>query len=164
MKIDFSCDINTRNILRWLLGLVLVWAALGKLANLQEFFATLVAYRLPLPDALLRFTGVILPWLELLCGLQLFSGFRLDVALLWTVVLLLIFAVCAGQAWLRGLPIACGCLDLRLAGIPPGSKMAALLESVGFAFLRALALLGASLYLMRTQPAQSLSEQKIVPS
>jgi hypothetical protein len=49
-----------------------------------------------------------------------------------------IFAVCTGQAWARGLKIACGCLDLRLVGIGHGSPMSVLLESVEFAFLRAV--------------------------
>jgi hypothetical protein len=159
MKIDFTFDLNLRNVLRWILGTVLVWAALGKLANLQEFYALLVAYQLPLPDALLRFTGAVLPWLELLCGWLLFTGFRLKAGLGWTVILLFIFAICSGQAWWRGLHIACGCLDLRLVGIRPGSGMAGLLESVGFAFLRALVLLAAAVYLVRRQFAPSLSEQ-----
>ena len=160
MKIDFTLDLNLRNVLRWLLGLVLVWAALGKLANLQEFFAMLVAYQLPLPDVLLKFIGVVLPWLELLCGLLLFFNLQAKAALVWTLALFIIFAVCSGQAWLRDLHISCGCLDLRLAGIPPGSKMAGWLESVGFAFLRALVLLAMAVYLIRQPGEQLLSGEK----
>jgi putative oxidoreductase len=152
MKINFACEINLENILRWFLGLVLIWAALGKLANLQEFFSMLIAYQLPLPLMLVRFIAVVLPWIELLCGLLLLASFRVNAALLWTLILFFIFAVCSGQAWLRGLHIACGCLDLRLVGIQPGSKMADLLESVGFALLRALVLTAAAVYLLRLQP------------
>jgi putative oxidoreductase len=159
MKIDFSCDINPRNCLRWLIGVVLVWAALGKLANLQEFFATLLAYQLPLPLPFLKFVSVVLPWIELLCGLLLLSGFMLHSALVWTLLLFLTFAACTGEAWLRGLHIACGCLDLRLLGILPESKTAALLESVGFALLRSVALAATVIYLMRQQPARTFAEE-----
>jgi uncharacterized membrane protein YphA (DoxX/SURF4 family) len=158
MKIDITFDFSFQNVLRWLLGVVLVWAALGKLANLQEFYALLTAYQLPLPPVILQLIAAVLPWIELLSGLLLFANFRLNAALAWALILFFIFAACSGQAWLRGLHIACGCLDLRLVGISPGSKMAGVLESVRFAFLRTLVLLGASVYLMRLQPAASLSE------
>lgn len=127
-------------LLRWLLGLLLVWAALGKLANLQEFHVTLAAYRLPLPPSLLRGAGMVLPWLELLCGLLLLGGMRKRAALTWSLVMFLTFFVCTGQAWFRGLKITCGCLDLRIVGIQPGSPAVAMLESVEFAFLRSLVL------------------------
>jgi len=141
--------INLRNMLRWLLGLVLIWAALGKLSNPQGFYVAVVAYQLPLPPMLLQCVAVILPWIELLCGLLLLASLRINAALIWTVILFITFTVCSGQAWLRGLHIGCGCLDLRLVGILPGSEMAGLLESAGFAFLRALALAAAALYLLR---------------
>lgn len=127
-------------LLRWLLGLLLVWAALGKLANLQEFYVTLAAYRLPLPQSLLRGVGIVLPWMELLCGLLLIAGTRTVAALAWSLAMFATFVVCTGQAWFRGLKIACGCLDLRFVGIQPGAPTAVLLESVEIAFLRSAVL------------------------
>jgi putative oxidoreductase len=123
--------------LRWLLGLVLVWAALGKLADLQAFHVMLAAYRLPLPASWLRGVAMVLPWMELLCGMLLIAGMRMRAALTWSLVMFAVFAVCTGQAWVRGLKIACGCLDLRLVGVERGSSMSVMLESVEFAFLRA---------------------------
>ena len=52
------------------------------------------------------------------------------------------------QAWLRGLHIAGGCLDRRLIGIRPGSGLGTFLESIGFAFFRAVALAGAAAFLL----------------
>jgi len=134
--------------LRWLIGALLVWAALGKLANPQEFFTLLLAYRLPLPAGLVKVAAVVLPWLELLCGLLLLAGFRVQAALAWALVLFLVFTACTAQAWVRGLHIACGCLDLRLLGIRPGSGMGRFFESVGFAFFRAVALAGVTFVLL----------------
>jgi uncharacterized membrane protein YphA (DoxX/SURF4 family) len=138
-----------KTALRWVLGLVLVWAALGKLANVQEFYVALLAYRLPVPPAMLQAAAIVLPWLELLCGLLLLARLRATAALAWAAILFAIFAVATGQAWLRGLPIACGCLDLRLLGIAPESALGHWLESPGFAFGRALVLLGFSAVLWR---------------
>lgn len=123
--------------LRWLLGLLLVWGALGKLADLQAFHVLLAAYRLPLPASWLRGVAMVLPWMELLCGLLLIAGMHKRAALAWSLVMFAVFVVSTGQAWARGLQIACGCLDLRVVGIERGSPTSALLESVEFAFLRA---------------------------
>ena len=125
-----------------LIGAVLVWGALGKVANPQEFYTVLPGYRLPLPALALQATAVILPWLELICGLLLIANLRTRAALAWAVVLFAIFAIATGQAWMRDLDIACGCVDLRLLGIEPESATARWLESAGFAFVRALVLLG----------------------
>ena len=125
-----------------LIGAVLVWAALGKVANPQEFYTALLAYRLPLPALALQATAAILPWLELICGLLLIANLWTHAALAWAAVLFAIFAVATGQAWMRGLDIACGCMDLRLLGIEPESATARWLESAGFACVRAAVLMG----------------------
>ena len=104
-----STQLTWKVALRWLLGVVLVWAALGKLADPHEFHTSLLAYRLPLPGAFTAGVAIVLPWLELLCGLLLLADHRTPAALAWALALFGVFTVCTGQAWLRGLPIACGC-------------------------------------------------------
>ena len=146
MKVAVEFDLKVG--LRWLLAVLLIWAALGKIANLQEFHASLAAYRLPLPDALLRLAVTVVPWLELLCGLLLVSGGLRHAVLLWTVLLCTGFVLATGQAWARGLEISCGCFKLDFLG--DGAAMHAL-ESVPFAFARALLLLAAALYLFRAR-------------
>jgi len=149
MKI--TIDLNLRNVVRCLLGIIFVWAAVSKLANLQDFYVSLVAYRLPLPHYLLRLTAISLPWLELFCGLMLLVQCWYRVALIWVVVLCAIFLLCTGQAWGRGLEISCGCLNLDFIGLGGAAKSSAalFLESVKFAFFRAALLLAAGLYLLR---------------
>ena len=141
---------NWTAVLRWLIGVVLIWAALGKLANLHEFFTALLAYRLPLPIVLAKVAAVVLPWLELLCGLLLLANHRTHPALAWALFLFVVFTIATAQAWMRGLHIVCGCLDLRLVGIAPGSGPGRFLESTGFAFFRALVLAGGALFLLAT--------------
>jgi hypothetical protein len=135
-------------VFRRIIAALLIWAALGKLANLQEFYNALLAYRLPLSTPILSATAMILPWLELLCGLSLLANIRTVAALGWTVGLFAVFTICTGQAWVRGLNIACGCLDLSLVGIRRGSEIADLAESAGFAFVRALVLGGMAALLL----------------
>ena len=148
---------NWSAVMRCGIAVVLIWAALGKLANLHEFFTSLLAYRLPLPVTSVKVAAIVLPWLELLCGLLLLANHRTPAALAWALALFVIFVVATGQAWMRGLHIACGCLDLRLIGIVPGSGLGRFLESVGFAFFRAAALAVAALFLL-VQSARSTAK------
>jgi putative oxidoreductase len=146
-----TVEINFKSVLRWLLAVLLVWAAISKLANLQDFYGSLLAYRLPLPDFLLRGTAKFLPWLELLCGLMLLARVQLGAALAWTIVLLVVFTLATGQAWGRGLNISCGCFNPGLIGLGPDDNLVKVVESVPFAFFRALLLAAGAIYLFRQE-------------
>jgi len=162
-----ALDTNLQVALRWLLGLLLVWAALSKLANVGEFYGQLLGYRLPLPNLLLKLTAAILPWLELLCGLLLLANRLTLPALTWAQVLFVIFIVATGQAWWRGLKIDCGCLNLSLLGFAPDGAASRFLQSTGFAFFRALGLAFAGGYLLRCGThagATQLARNSINPS
>ncbi len=148
-----SIDIRPRSVLNALLALVLVWAAIGKLSNLQEFYSLMLGYRLPIPAPLLRVAGFTLPWLELMTGILLMVESTRAAALAWALALFVLFAGATLQAWLRGLHINCGCLDLSLVGMRPDSALASTLESAGFAFLRAAALGCVALYLFVSRSA-----------
>ena len=140
-----------RACLRWLIAAALVWAALGKLANPQEFYGAILGYQLPLPAVLARATAVVLPWIELLCGLLLAANHRRGAALAWALLLFVVFAIVTAQAWLRGLRVACGCFDLHVLGIAQDSDLAHFFESLAFAFFRAVLLASAACYLFRRE-------------
>ena len=159
MKVEFEFKLEP--VLRWLLAALLVWAALGKIANLQEFHANLAAYRLPLPETLTRMAVTVVPWLELLCGILLVTGGMRRAALLCTAGLCVAFVLSTGQAWARGLDISCGCLNLDFLGDGAVKKM---LESVQFAFVRAGLLLGISVYLFRSIVNATASRPGQTPS
>jgi hypothetical protein len=144
-------EINGRLLLQWALGLLLLWAALSKIGNPQEFFGQVMAYRLPLPVILSRAAAIVLPWLELLCGLSLLANWKTGGALAWATFLFGIFALATAQAWWRGLHIDCGCFDFRLVGLDPHGEMARLFQSIGLACLRALVLMACAVYLFRPQ-------------
>ena len=94
--------------------------------------------------------AVVLPWVELLCGLLLLAGFWSQTALLSVTGLLVMFVIATGQAWVRGLDISCGCFNLQIFGLSerlPG--LVRFLESVSFAFFRNLLLVGLAGFLLR---------------
>ena len=148
MRITISITVTT--LLCRVLGALLLWAAISKLANPT-------AYALPLPDMLLRLGAMALPWAELLGGLLLLADLWRDAALAAALGLLVLFAAATGQAWARGLDISCGCFDLRLVGL---GAQAAFLDSVRFAFVRNLALLAAAAYAF----VDTLRRERVIPT
>lgn len=131
---------NALRTLRWLLGVLMLWAAVSKLANPTEFLGSIYGYKLPMPRSFLQFTAVVLPWIELLCGLLLLAGLWTETALSAVTGLMVIFVLATGQAWARGIDISCGCFNLEILGLGEGSGLARFLESVAFAFFRNLVL------------------------
>ena len=98
-----------RLALRLLLGAVFIYAAYTKLSQPWLLFAISIdSYQL-LPQWAVLAVARTLPWLELLLGLLLVSGFGLRwVALLTSAQLIIFFGVML-RAYAKGLGIDCGC-------------------------------------------------------
>jgi len=142
-------------IVRTLLAFLLVWAGLSKLGDPINAYTSLLDYQLPAPKVFLKLVAMVLPWLELLCGLMLLANFHRRLATLTASLLFGVFLIMVGQAAARGLDISCGCFNLAVFGINPASASARFLESVGFALLRDAILLAGAVYLVRIgQPSR----------
>ena len=148
---------RVHRLLSGLLGVLMLWAAVSKLANPTEFLGSIYAYELPFPRPLMQFTAIVLPWVELLCGLLLIAGLWMETALTLVSGLLAVFVVATGQAWARGLEIGCGCFSLKMFGLTEMPGLERFLESVAFAFFRNLLLRALAAFLQRSSicgPAQ----------
>ena len=155
-----------RTVLRWLVGGLLLWAAVSKLANPTDFLASIYAYQVPLPAWMQKGSAVFLPWIELLCALLLLANLWTASALLCSFLLFCVFILATGQAWARGLDISCGCFDFSLLGLgPQTAAVQHLLESVSFAFFRNLLLAGVVFWLWRRETArQPVLASQLKPS
>ena len=151
-KVTITLDLHV--VGRVLIGVILIWAALSKLANATEFLGALYAYQLPLPKSLLQLVAVVLPWFEFLCGLMLLLNIWTETVLAAAACLLGVFLLSTGQAWARGLHISCGCFNLRMFGLDRGHPLVELLDSTRFAFVRNLVLGGVVLILVRKELAE----------
>jgi putative oxidoreductase len=163
MSDKLTITLDLFKIGRVFLALVLIWAALSKLANPTEFLGALYAYQLPLPKPLLQLAAVALPWFEFLCGFLLLANVWTESALVALAGLLVIFLLTTGQAWARGLHISCGCFNLPMLGLTRGHPLVELIDSAGFAFIRNLAFSWITWLLLRKQliecrPVQALSQ------
>lgn len=136
-------------VLRCLLGVLMLWAAVSKLAQPTNFLASIYAYDLPLARSWLQLVAVVLPWLELLCGLLLLANVWSETALAAILALLGVFVLATGQAWARGLDISCGCFNLKLFGVDASAGFVKFIESPGFAFFRNLILVLLAFALLR---------------
>jgi putative oxidoreductase len=93
---------------RAILGTVFILASIDKIASPAVFAASIEAYGM-LPLWSVNMAALIVPWLELLCGVFLFGGVYIRGSSSVAGALLAVFIVAISSAILRGLAIDCGC-------------------------------------------------------
>lgn len=99
---------RTTLLCRILLGLAFIAAALPKISDPPGFAKAIWAYEL-FPAWSLNPLALLLPWLELVCGLALCLGFWPRAAALWVSGLLVAFMVALSINLARRHPVDCGC-------------------------------------------------------
>lgn len=130
------------------LGALFVYASLDKIASPQKFAKIVYHYGLVGPSTTLGYTpanlvAVVLPWLELLCGLLLITGLWRREAAALTALMLVVFIGAVGWALAHGIDIEnCGCFSVSGEGRAAGVKL----------ILGDLGLLLAALYLAVLPP------------
>jgi len=112
---------------RLVLGTVFVVAAIPKIADAEGFATAIEAYEM-LPLAAVNLFAILIPWVELVCGLFLISGVHIRPGAAILGFLLAVFIVAIGTAVLRGLNINCGCFG-ESGGTPVG--WGKVLEDIG---------------------------------
>ena len=95
-------------IIRIALGAIFLYAGALKASDTQLFAGSIEAYRL-LPYFGNYLAASVLPWLEILCGILLVTGWRAKTAAVMTILLNLVFMAAMASAMARGLEIDCGC-------------------------------------------------------
>ncbi len=107
---------------RWILGLVFVVAAIDKIAAPEIFAGSIEAYKI-LPVPVINLFALVIPWIELLCGLFLLAGVRLRASAFLVSALLVVFLFAIISAIVRNLNIDCGCFGAHAT--PVGWKKVA---------------------------------------
>jgi len=95
--------------LRVILGLIFVYAGYVKLKDPWELFALGISSYQILPLGMVELVARTLPWLEVLVGLLLISGFGLRISATLTTLLLVVFMALMIRAYVKGMEISCGC-------------------------------------------------------
>ncbi len=92
------------------LGGIFLYAAHDKILNPQALVTILWGYRL-LPPGPINLVAIYLPWLELVIGLALVTGYRRRAAGIWATLLLAVFTTALLINAVRGINVACGCFS-----------------------------------------------------
>ncbi len=93
------------------LGVLFIYASLDKIWHPGLFAKSIANYRiLPLP--LLHISAIVLPWVELMCGVALVSNQYQRAALTILSGLLIVFILAIVSALIRGLDFNCGCFRM----------------------------------------------------
>ena len=95
-------------LVRITLGLVFVYSSWAKIMDPPGFAEMVWNYRI-LPSYLVNPVAIVLPWLELLSGLALISGFLHKGAALLVAMMLAVFMIALSTDLARGIAIECGC-------------------------------------------------------
>jgi uncharacterized membrane protein YphA (DoxX/SURF4 family) len=97
-----------------LLGLVLggifLYAAKDKLLDPRPLVTIIWGYQL-LPNGPINLIAIFMPWMELLVGLTLVTGYKRRAGAFWAALMLSGFIVALGINAARGLNVACGCFS-----------------------------------------------------
>lgn len=106
-------------ILRWLVAIIFIFAGITKALNPETFARDIDNYRM-LPYLLATIMAIILPWLEILCGIFLITRKWEKGAAVTLFVLTSMFLIAMSTAIVRGLDITCGCFAMTAEGTKVG--------------------------------------------
>ncbi len=93
---------------RLVLGGVFIWAGIIKITNPLSFAQDISNYQL-LPQSLSFFLALFLPWIEVICGVFIFTGLFLRSSSLFLSGLLGGFLILIIITLIRGIDVECGC-------------------------------------------------------
>lgn len=96
--------------LRLALALIFVAAAPQKILAPDDFAASVTSY-LILPDILVNFTALTLPWLEIVVAILLVCRAWTGPALFLANAMLAVFLAAVVSAYARGIDLNCGCFS-----------------------------------------------------
>ncbi len=125
-------------VARWIIGIVFVFAAVGKIVEPELFARSILRYQL-VPESVVNLLAIFLPWIELFAGMALLLGIRAKAAALIAGGLLVVFTIAVASAWARGLDIECGCFTQSAAAA--AVSLQKILENVGLLIITAIAYL-----------------------
>jgi putative oxidoreductase len=119
-------------VCRLALAAVFIYAAVGKILKPSDFADSVAGFRI-LPISTVNIFAIVMPWVEVVCGVSLITGVFVRSGGILLAGLNIVFIAAAASAMARGLSIECGCFTLSNAGDTVGWSLIA--RDVGFLLL-----------------------------
>jgi uncharacterized membrane protein YphA (DoxX/SURF4 family) len=111
MLVRFFSHPATLGVFKVLLGLLFVISSISKIQNPAKFMDSIEAYKL-LPSIFIHPMAIIIPWMQIVCGLFFIFDIYAQSSALILSGLLLVYTVAIAQAFARGMSMDFGCFDL----------------------------------------------------
>ncbi len=99
-------------LLRLILGVIFIYASLGKLFRPEDFAKAILRYEF-LPLYFVNIVAIIMPWVEFFTGILLILGIYKKASSVLASISLVVFLIALTSAFARGLDISCGCFSLE---------------------------------------------------
>jgi len=93
---------------RLLVGGMFIYASFYKIVDPAAFAKSIWFYHL-VPGKFINLMALVLPWLEMTCGLAVIVGYWHRGAALWSSLMLVVFIAALASTIVRGISIDCGC-------------------------------------------------------
>jgi uncharacterized membrane protein YphA (DoxX/SURF4 family) len=101
---------------RIFLGVLYIYSGFFKALDISGFAKIISLYDI-LPQALIPYTAIIIPFIELVTGLFLLIGLRIKASAFISILLLAVFTIAITINVVRGNTFNCGCFELERFGI-----------------------------------------------
>jgi len=108
--------------LRIALGLLFIYSGIFKVLDPSQFKDIILLYKI-VPPAWAPYGAIIIPWIEVICGVMLFVGFKVRPASLILALLMVLFTIFIGINLAQGNVFDCGCLELGRLGLGINEKI-----------------------------------------
>jgi uncharacterized membrane protein YphA (DoxX/SURF4 family) len=96
---------------RIIVGIVFIWASFDKILDPERFAEIIKNYRI-LPAFIINPFALLLPWVEMLCGIFLAAGFMIKGSAIIINSMMITFITAFLTTVFRGIDISCGCFSL----------------------------------------------------
>jgi putative oxidoreductase len=101
---------------RIIMGMLFIFSGIFKVIDLHAFGTVIMKYNI-IPEITVPYAAILLPFLELIVGLFLVTGFRIKTASLISMALMILFSVVISVNVIKGESFDCGCFELSRFGI-----------------------------------------------
>jgi uncharacterized membrane protein YphA (DoxX/SURF4 family) len=98
-------------LVRVIVGSIFIYASLDKIGAPSQFARIVYNYHI-LPAELINLAALLLPWVELTCGVSLILGVYKDGSALIVNLLVAVFIIAIGINLFRGIDLECGCFTV----------------------------------------------------
>lgn len=129
-------------VLRLFIGGLFIFSSIHKIVDPFGFAVIVNRYQLT-PGYLVNFVAIVMPYVELFCGLAVFFGIWRLGALFLIQVLLVFFSILIGINIIRGIEFTCGCFS--------NSLIPTFFELPGVALVRDIILVAMGFYLFKLE-------------